>query len=115
MKTLLDEYLYEKFGGEFESDSTVVAVGTTAIVVRDGDGERSVLGFVNLSANTIRVHPIRGATSSRGIILNASGGLVSVNLIEDFMLPSLPWDAVASGAGSDLLVFWCRRYRGRTQ
>lgn len=110
MPPLIDEYLRREFGGDFETESTIVTVGTGITDVRDGDGERPILGFINVSANTIRLHPLRGVTSTRGIILNASGGSVSVTLRDDFQLPFMPWQAIASGAGSDLFVFWCRRH-----
>lgn len=111
MKSLVQEYLGNLFGGEFQELTDDLTIGTTASEAAGGDAERAQLGFVNLSANTIWLRPIRGATTTSGIQINANGGIVTMNIVEDGLLPTLPWSAIASGAGSALFRFGARRFR----
>lgn len=109
--TLIEEYLLKTFGGHFEVENVSVSVGTGLTEAAQGAGDRSVLIFINTSANTIYLLPDYAVSTTRGIVLNASGGFLSMNMAQDFVMPTLPWYAVASVAASTLTRISCRRYR----
>ena len=104
------EYLAKQFNGDVESPDSTVVVGTTPVEVAGGDGERVQLTLVNLSANTIYIAPTPAVSASRGIFLGANGGSVTMSVVEDGILPSLQWYALATAAASSLYVIRVRRY-----
>jgi hypothetical protein len=50
------------------------------------------------------VRPDQAAATSAGVILNPSGGMLSVVYPDDLSLPSSEWHAIASGAASSIFV-----------
>lgn len=109
-RSAVAEYLARLFGGDIESPDATVSVGTSAVEVAGGDGERVQLTFVNLSANNIYIAPTPSVSSSRGILVGPNGGSVTMSVVEDGILPSLQWYALASAAASSLYVIRVRRY-----
>lgn len=100
------DLLRREYGVEVEgqSDPVTATVGTSAVAIAKNDPRRVALVVVNLSANTIYLRPLGTPSSSSGIVLTPSGGIMALNWREDLHLPSLEWQAVASGAASAILV-----------
>ena len=82
----------------------ISSVGTASVVAARNDPGRVALVIVNLSANTITVRPVNPATTTQGIRLGANGGAVAQNWQDDLILPALVWNAIASGANSDIFI-----------
>lgn len=65
---------------------------------------RLALIVINLSANTVVIAPDRDVSTTRGIQISANGGSVTLNVNDDFTLPSLEWWVVASVDNSAIYV-----------
>ena len=98
------EYVRRTYGGDFEVRDSSVTVGVAAQDLVGANPNRAALVIVNNSVNTLRVAVRSEPSASNGIVLNASGGLLALNMIEDLLLPSYGWRAIASGAGSQVYV-----------
>ena len=103
------EFANRRFGGILAPLDTVVSVGTTQGQVLGNDPERVTVLLINLSSNTIFVGFNEQVGSGNGIILTPSGGNVSYNVEDDFLIPTLQVNAVADGANSALYVLSQRR------
>ena len=104
------EYLSAQFGGSFDSPDTYPLIGTTPEKILTFSGDRVGLLVMNLSANEIHLGPTPEVSASQGMLLGPSGGSVSMSIVEDFMLPTLEWWAVAAGANSVLMVLPMKRF-----
>jgi len=100
------ELLRDQLGSDFRltQNQETSTVGTTAVVITKNNPNRLALVVVNLSTNTVYLRPQGTPSSSVGIVLTPGGGLLALSLIEDYILQTLEWSAVASGADSDLLI-----------
>ena len=65
------------------------------VVVQNHPG-RAALLFVNLGTDFAVFRPLAAATTTRGIRLTASGGSVSMNYIDDLIMPTLEWHGVGN-------------------
>jgi len=110
MTGVVAEWCEREYGGRFESLDLSSVVGTANGVVAQNDGERVSLLFINLSVNTIYLRMAGPASATVGIPLAPSGGSLATNMLEDLNLPSMQWQAMASGANSYLAVYGVRRY-----
>ena len=72
------------------------------IIVRNDPG-RVALVIVQLGGGTIFVRPLTVASSSNGIALAASGGALTMNWRDDFILPALEWHG--AGSANDQPIF----------
>lgn len=102
------DYLQRRFGGFLREVSDVPSIGTAVIVGVPSDSERMQLTFMNLSANVIYLHPRSNVSATNGLIL-AVGGLISLSVEEDGLMPTLQWWAIATGAASNLYWLGVRR------
>ncbi len=59
---------------------------------------------VNLSPNTISTSPDGVPSATHGITLGPGGGSLIMNFRDDLDLVGLEWAAIATAAGSDVLV-----------
>ncbi len=98
------EYLESRFKGHLGHDEIEFTVGTDAIPVAPGSGERVSLTFVNLAATQLYLAPSLEVAATHGLRLAANGGTVSMNVEEDSLLPALGWWCVSSGANGALFV-----------
>jgi len=79
-------------------------VGTSPVRVLLNNPNRVAAIIINLSANSLYVLPDEAVTTTRGIFVGGNGGRISIIYDEDFHLVGRDWFAVASGAGSQILV-----------
>lgn len=103
------DFLAERFGGSLREVSSVVVVGLAAGQLLPADNERIQVSFVNLGANDVFIDMTGAPSATRGIRLGPNGGLVSFNLEQDGLLPTLEWNAIATGAGNNVYAFGVRR------
>lgn len=108
--TALEAYLREQFGGRFTVESSTVSIATTLTKAIDNDFERMGLTFINIGANDIHLTPSRDASSSKGVLLGANGGFLSLVAKDDLILVGWSWFAVATTSATDLLIFSVKRY-----
>lgn len=79
-------------------------IGATNAVAARNDPGRAALTMINLSVNTIIVRPLKPATTILGIVLSPSGGSVAMNWQDDLIMPALEWNAIATGANSEIFI-----------
>lgn len=104
------EWCAREYGGRFQATETPGTVGTTSARLVQNNPERVNLLVINLSVNTVYLRPISPATAAAGIVLAPNGGSFSTNMMDDLVLPSYAYHAIASGAASDVLVIEVVRY-----
>lgn len=104
-------YLMERLGGPVEARTTVTTAALLQNVVLN-NFERVGLLIINLGANDMYLSPVRAPGVDRGILVRASGGLVSFGVRDDFVMPALQWYANnAVFAAGDVLVIEMIRVR----
>lgn len=106
------DYLQRRFAGFLRERETEPSIGTAVSVAVPGSSERVSLLVVNLSANTVYLGTSPNVSSTRGIRLAPNGGLISMSIDEDSLLPTLQWYAIATGAASALYVLAIQREVG---
>jgi hypothetical protein len=104
------EFSARFYGGRFESLQRDVTAGVAAANIVQNNPERAALLIINLSVNTVVIRPGGGATLTSGIVLAPSGGSFSTVLLNDLVLPSYSYDAIASAAASELFIVEVNRY-----
>ena len=106
---LVAEFLKREYNGVFAETIAVDSVGIIPAPLFGNDPERGLILLVNLSVNTIYIGYDPQVSSSRGITLGANGGSYSVNIRDDFHLPSMAHYAIATGVGSNIFRVTTRR------
>ena len=98
----LHELVDDRFGVRVrETEPALIAVvGTTSEVLLRPNTQRYAFTFVNLSANNIFLRPKNAAAATAGIRVDPNGGAITVLMEDDFTLPGVEWQAIASGGGS---------------
>lgn len=89
------EYLQSVFGGPFEPRETFPTPVTTPFDVAPRNPERCVLTIMNTSDVDVWVSTRQRSTVQQGIRLVAGSGFLSMNALEDGLLPSLDWFGIA--------------------
>lgn len=107
-------FVGREFGGDYEVNESNPTVGTSASVVAANNPGRAALAIINTSANTLYLRSRGVPTSTNGIILNAGGGSLILNMTQDLLLPSYEWQALASAAGSTVYVLEVVLIRARS-
>jgi len=103
------EFNNAKFGGILAARDEVVNAGTDVVQVLGNDPERVSVLLINLSLNTIYIGFNESVGSANGIILTPGGGAVAYDVENDFLIPTLQVNALATGANSSLYVLSQRR------
>jgi len=93
-------YVQNLFGGPTLETDVTVSVGTNAIELSKGNGDKLGLVIVNLNSVDMFVAPDPNVSSSLGIRLGANGGAVTMDVTKDFTLPSRSWWGVMVSAPS---------------
>ena len=101
-----EELVQERLGTKTRTNDVPVttSVGTASVVVLRQDPTRLAAVFVNLSANNIFIKPGGAAATSSGIRLNSNGGSAIFVVEDTFTLAGSEWNAIASGASSDIYI-----------
>jgi len=108
------DYLAKTFGGSLSHSVEAVSVGTARVLASPHDGERVSLTFVNLGTTVVYISPEPLVSTTRGIRLGPSGGMVGVNVTQDATLPMAEWWAAGDAAGGTLFVIRGRRETAAT-
>lgn len=82
----------------------VSSVGASVTKIMNNNPNRVSFIIVNLSANIMYISPENDVSSSKGIILAASGGSFIVQWDRDFELVSHEWYCIAGGAASSIYI-----------
>lgn len=98
--------LDQRFGirTETRDDPLVAQVETTLTQVLLPNPSRIGFTLVNLGGNPIFLMSDAGASTTRGIRVNATGGSVQVLFDEDFSRVAYGWFAIASGGASAITI-----------
>lgn len=99
---LLEDFLQVKAYPKVNPETDTV--GTTPVTILRNNPNRVAWVIVNLSLNDVFILPAEDPSATKGIRLGPSGGSASANWLEDMELVAWEWKAVASGAGSAILV-----------
>jgi hypothetical protein len=95
------EWIDKEYGGLFEQRESTVSLsfGTyTQLVPPNAD--RTALLFANIGGSDSQVVPQSSLNSGiTGFLISAIGGSVSMNIRDDFNLPTLQWSANAQAVG----------------
>lgn len=86
---------------EIESNPTAQ---TAAGVLLQGNPDRVGLVMVNLGTNDVFVSLNSGVSTSNGIRIAASGGNITMDVRDDFTIPSRTWYAIANGGTSAMYI-----------
>jgi len=103
-------YIEGEFGGPTEELESEVNATTTATSVVGNDPEALALTLINLGANTAWLLFEDTVSTTRGLLLNANGGYVSLTVRDDQTLPTRRWWAVTSTGVTTILSIRTRRY-----
>lgn len=103
-------YAIEQLGGPLVEQTNVVSVDNAVKQIAIGNGERVWLTIVNIGASNVYVGITPDVSSTKGILLGASGGSATLNVRDDFTLPSREWNAICP-AGGPVNVLVIEAYR----
>ena len=94
------QYVEKLLGGPINEIDSVVSISSTASELLKGNGDRVGLIITNLGAGQAFIAPSPSVPSANlGIPLAASGGNISMVLIEDFTFMSRAFNAVVPAGG----------------
>lgn len=82
----------------------VRVLGTDIEVLMPPDPRRLFFLITNLSVNDVHISPRPGVSAADGIFIPANGGQITSSYKEDFVLPTLEWSGLASGANSPIFI-----------
>jgi hypothetical protein len=102
LKELLEAKLGVRTYTRINRATSAVGVAVGRVLLNSPNRVSAVL--VNLSANTIYVSPDGSPSATHGIRLGPSGGSLILKWDEDFSLCGYEWNALASGAASDIFI-----------
>jgi hypothetical protein len=102
----LSKLITEEFGVKTRVNENPVtnSVGTSFVEILRNNPDRLAFIVVNLSANEVYLGLERDVSASKGIRLNANGGILSMTFKEDLATVGRAIFALASGAGSTIYV-----------
>ena len=106
----LQAYIESLVGGKFDAEPLVVSVGTSAKALVMGDMERVSLLMRNLGSANVYVNITAKVSAFNGILLAGSGGYVTLNPHDDFVLPGYGWWGVAASGTNNVLTMVVKRY-----
>ena len=102
LKDLLESKLGVRTYHRINRDTAAVGVAVGRVLRNSPNRVAAVL--VNLSANTIYLSPDNIPSATHGIRLGPSGGSLILKWDEDFSTVGYEWNALASGAASDIFI-----------
>jgi len=103
------DYSEKVFGGPVRDITNTFNVAAAVQEVAGGDADRVFVLFVNLGANQIWIHNRADVSTTNGIRVAPSGGVVGFTVLQDGILSALPWYAYGVIGGSTLYVMQVRR------
>lgn len=104
------EYLRSLYKGDFAEVDGQVTVETVATRIVKSDPEAVALTLVNLGVNDIFLTPSNLPSSTNGILIAGNGGSVSMQVPDDYTLPSKEWYGIAPDGATALYYVRVKRY-----
>lgn len=100
------EYSQRVLGGLiYEVDTApVVASVAPALTIVSNNADRVGLIIFNATVNDAFIHVNSSVSSTNGIKVVANGGIVTMNVHDDFTLPARAWYAIMPGGALNLDV-----------
>ncbi len=83
-------------------DPLIAAAGAVAARLLSNNPRRIGFVLINLSVNPIYLSLTAAVAATRGIYLAPNGGFVTMNLRDDFTLPTREWWVIAPAGASNL-------------
>jgi hypothetical protein len=97
--------LEERYGGAFRFVESIINVLTAPTVIVGDNFERVHLTIINVSgANSAMIAPSALVSATRGFRISTNGGMLSVNVEQDAILPALGWMGFGLGGNPDVYV-----------
>lgn len=97
-------YAESNLGGPCdEVESYPIAIATVTAVCQ-GNGDRVGLMIMNVGPNPIFLGLLPSVSAAGGLSLAALGGVMILNVVDDFTLPTRTWYAIAPTGNSALYV-----------
>lgn len=109
MATAAYDYLRAQYGGDFEVKSGTVNATANNATVSGGNPEAATLTLVNSGPNPCYVWWDNTVAANNGVLLAANGGFLSMNVVEDAVLPCMDWHVVAPTGNTTLNYLLCIR------
>ena len=104
------QWASEELGGPLVENETNLATSVNAAVAIEGNGDRVGLVFVNNGASDIVIGLQPNISATVGIRLVANGGAISMNVRDDFTLPSRRWYVLSVSGTPQLYVLELVRF-----
>lgn len=103
-------FTQQELGGATTEQETIATVGTTGSVITKGNGDRVGLIFMNVGSIDayISLNPLAGVFNAITIV--AGGGVITMNVRDDFTLPTREWSASSASATTQIYVLEITRY-----
>jgi hypothetical protein len=98
------DWLIKQYGGRLREDESTAVTGAGFASVAPNDPDACSLLFENTGPFAIFLVTQQNAPASSGILLAPNGGIVSMNLLDDFTLPTKQWFAASPGGASGLYI-----------
>lgn len=97
-------YVEGVFGGPItETSTTYNLVYTTKTRVAANNPDRVGLTIINLDVVDAYIGLTNLVSTAQGLLLLKNGGFISMNVVQDMMLPAHEWYAVAGQSGSTVV------------
>lgn len=105
-------YTEKELGGPCtENETSPVVTSAPGQLVAQGNGDRVGLIFMNLGGNAAYISLSSSPSSTNGIICQIFGGVITMNVRDDFTLPSRAWYAATAASSTILYVLEITRFK----
>jgi|SRR6266849_2381440 len=103
-------FAQQTLGGPLVENDSNPTIGATIGSIAQGNGDRVALIIVNLGIQDLFVSIDANVSSTNGIKVSASGGSVTMEVLEDYTLPSRQWWGIAPGGNTNVFVLELVRF-----
>jgi hypothetical protein len=104
------QWAEQDLGGPLVENESNIATSVVASVAIQGNGDRVGLVFVNNGSSDLLIGLQPNISATVGIRLVANGGAISMNVRDDFTLPSRQWYVIAVSGTPQLYVLELSRF-----
>jgi len=104
------QYIQKQLGGPTSDAEDTVVVNTTATKIIGYDPDAVGLLLLNVGNYDMYIGRTPQVALSAGIFLGKNGGSMSLNVVDDFTLPTLEWFGIADSAASSIYFLRVKRY-----
>lgn len=97
------QYWRTIFGGVPVENENTVSVSTSVLDAILGSGDRLGLLIMNLGAANVFVAVSSAVSANFGVLLGANGGFISMNVRDDFTMPTRNWKTICPAGGPSII------------